>query len=59
MSYLAAPTETSWLQAAERGADWWIAHVPNDHVAFWDFDDPAIPIPSATLQRRRWRQARC
>jgi unsaturated chondroitin disaccharide hydrolase len=43
MSYLAAPEETSWLQAAERGADWWIAHVPSDRVAFWDFDDPAIP----------------
>ncbi len=43
MSYLAAPEESSWLQAAQRGAQWWIAHVPNDHVAFWDFDDPAIP----------------
>jgi unsaturated chondroitin disaccharide hydrolase len=43
MSYLAAPAETSWLEAAERGANWWLAHVPNDHVAFWDFDDPAIP----------------
>ena len=26
-----------------RGADWWLAHVPSDQVAFWDFDDPAIP----------------
>jgi unsaturated chondroitin disaccharide hydrolase len=26
-----------------RGADWWLAHVPADRVAFWDFDDPAIP----------------
>jgi unsaturated chondroitin disaccharide hydrolase len=43
MSYLAAPEESSWLQAAERGADWWIAHAPKDRVAFWDFDDPAIP----------------
>ena len=43
MSYLAAPEESSWLQAAQRGAQWWIAHVPKDHVAFWDFDDPAIP----------------
>jgi len=43
MSYLAAPKESSRLQAAERGADWWIAHVPKDRVAFWDFDDPAIP----------------
>jgi unsaturated chondroitin disaccharide hydrolase len=43
MSYLAAPEESSWLGAAERGAEWWIAHVPKDQVAFWDFDDPAIP----------------
>jgi unsaturated chondroitin disaccharide hydrolase len=43
MSYLSAPDEASWLEAAERGADWWIAHVPKDRVAFWDFDDPAIP----------------
>ena len=43
MSYLAAPEESSWLEAAQRGAEWWIAHVPRDYVAFWDFDDPAIP----------------
>jgi unsaturated chondroitin disaccharide hydrolase len=43
MSYLAAPGETAWLEAAQRGAQWWIAHVPKDRVAFWDFDDPAIP----------------
>jgi unsaturated chondroitin disaccharide hydrolase len=43
MSYLAAPQETAWLDAAQRGAQWWIAHVPKDRVAFWDFDDPAIP----------------
>jgi len=24
-------------------ADWWVAHVPPDHVSYWDFDDPAIP----------------
>lgn len=43
MSYARALGETRWLQAAERGADWWIAHVPSDCVAFWDFDDPRIP----------------
>jgi len=43
MSYARAPAEIRWLQAAERGADWWIAHVPSDRVAFWDFDDPRIP----------------
>lgn len=43
MSYAWEPTETGWLEAAERGADWWIAHAPSDHVAFWDFDDPRVP----------------
>ena len=43
MSYAWEPAETRWLRAAERGADWWIAHAPSDHVAFWDFDDPGIP----------------
>ncbi len=43
MSYAREPGETRWLQAAERGADWWIAHVPSDRVAFWDFDDSRIP----------------
>jgi unsaturated chondroitin disaccharide hydrolase len=43
MSYLADRQRTAWLDAAVRGADWWIAHVPPDRVAFWDFDDPAVP----------------
>ncbi len=43
MSYLHGPREQRWLAAATRGADWWIAHVPADRVAYWDFDDPAIP----------------
>ncbi len=43
MSYAWEPAETRWLKAAERGADWWIAHAPSDYVAFWDFDDPRIP----------------
>jgi unsaturated chondroitin disaccharide hydrolase len=43
MSYAWEPTETRWLRAAERGADWWIAHAPPGHIAFWDFDDPRIP----------------
>jgi unsaturated chondroitin disaccharide hydrolase len=42
-SYLADRQRATWLAAAVRGADWWIAHVPPDRVAFWDFDDPAIP----------------
>jgi unsaturated chondroitin disaccharide hydrolase len=43
MSYIHEPKEEGWLAAAIRGADWWMAHVPGDRVAFWDFDDPAIP----------------
>jgi len=43
MSYIHGAKEEEWLAAAVRGADWWIAHVPGDRVAFWDFNDPAIP----------------
>jgi unsaturated chondroitin disaccharide hydrolase len=35
--------EYQFLEVATRTADWWLAHVPADRVAFWDFDDPAIP----------------
>lgn len=43
MSYLHDRAQSRWLEAAMRGADWWMAHVPADRIAFWDFDDPAIP----------------
>lgn len=36
-------SDLSFLEPAERAADWWLARVPADLVAFWDFDDPAIP----------------
>lgn len=42
-SWLADRQRDAWIAAAMRGADWWLAHVPDDRVAFWDFDDPAIP----------------
>ena len=42
-SYLADRNREAWIAAAVRGADWWLAHAPADRVAFWDFDDPAIP----------------
>jgi unsaturated chondroitin disaccharide hydrolase len=42
-SWLADRQQEAWMTAAERGADWWLAHAPADRVAFWDFDDPAIP----------------
>ncbi len=35
--------EREFLDVAARAADWWLAHAPADRVAFWDFDDPAIP----------------
>ncbi len=43
MSYIRQPDQDQWLGAAQRGADWWMAHVPADRIAFWDFDDPGIP----------------
>jgi unsaturated chondroitin disaccharide hydrolase len=43
LSYVADRRREAWLAAAVRGADWWLAHVPADRVAYWDFDDPAIP----------------
>jgi unsaturated chondroitin disaccharide hydrolase len=42
-SWLADRTREAWRAAGMRGADWWIDHAPADRVAFWDFDDPAIP----------------
>lgn len=42
-SYLGDRRREAWIGAAVRGADWWLAHAPADRVAFWDFDDPAIP----------------
>jgi len=35
--------DAALIDPAECAADWWLAHVPADRVAFWDFDDPAIP----------------
>lgn len=43
LSFVADRRRETWRAAAMRGADWWLAHAPADHVAFWDFDDPAIP----------------
>jgi unsaturated chondroitin disaccharide hydrolase len=35
-----------WLAVAERNADFWITHLPEDHVPFWDFHaDPSQPPP--------------
>ncbi|NOJ50082.1 glycoside hydrolase family 88 protein [Bradyrhizobium archetypum] len=37
------PQEKRWMEQLIAGADWWLSHVPPGLVAFWDFDDPAIP----------------
>jgi len=31
------------LDAAQRTADWFLAHLPADLVPYWDFDAPGIP----------------
>lgn len=40
------PDEPAWGEYAKRTIDWWIAHVPDDLVSYWDFDDPSIPDTS-------------
>jgi unsaturated chondroitin disaccharide hydrolase len=37
------PRENRWMEQLTKGADWWLANVPNSMIAFWDFNDPAIP----------------
>lgn len=32
--------EADFLDVATKTADWWIAHVPPNRVAYWDFDAP-------------------
>ena len=56
------------LVAAQRAADWFIAHLPPDAVPYWDFSDPAIPnterdasaaaiAASGLLDLARWSDA--
>jgi unsaturated chondroitin disaccharide hydrolase len=37
------PQEKRWMEQLITGADWWLANVPKSMIAFWDFNDPAIP----------------
>jgi len=37
------PEEKWLLERATQVADWWLANVPTDHVAYWDFDAPVTP----------------
>ncbi len=32
-----------FLDAAVRASDWFLDHLPEDHIPFYDFDDPDIP----------------
>lgn len=38
--------KTEFGDVAVLVANWWLEHLPADGVAFWDFDDPAIPNTS-------------
>jgi len=33
-----APQQAEFIDAAVLVADWWLEHVPDDRVAYWDFD---------------------
>jgi unsaturated chondroitin disaccharide hydrolase len=38
--------DREWLAVAERNADYWITHLPKDHVPYWDFHaDTSQPPP--------------
>lgn len=39
----AARWRPQFRDTAMRVADWWVAHLPADDVAYWDFDDPDAP----------------
>ena len=43
MAHIQEPAEARWLPQSMAAADWWLANVPDRMVAFWDFNDPAIP----------------
>lgn len=43
MALIQEPGQIRWMQQGMKILDWWLAHVPDTGVAFWDFSDPAIP----------------
>ncbi|WP_102345916.1 glycoside hydrolase family 88 protein [Bacillus sp. Marseille-P3661] len=43
VGYQWRPDEKELLNIAIKVSDWWVNNLPEDGVAFWDFDDPAIP----------------
>ena len=38
-----AKEEPRLIELAEKVADWWLANVPNDLIAYWDFCAPVTP----------------
>jgi unsaturated chondroitin disaccharide hydrolase len=47
LGFAAAYRETGdprFLDVARRVADWYLEHQPDDHVPYWDFADPEIPV---------------
>ncbi len=38
-----APQRPEFLATARRTADWWLEHIPDDLVCYWDFDAPPGP----------------
>jgi unsaturated chondroitin disaccharide hydrolase len=40
-----------WLAVAERNADYWITHLPKDHVPFWDFHADTSQSPPWGAQK--------
>jgi len=44
MAQAMARGDVSCREIAIKVADWWVGHLPADDVAYWDFDDPAIPV---------------
>jgi unsaturated chondroitin disaccharide hydrolase len=43
MAFAQDPSQRHWLTQSMAAADWWLSSAPPDGVAFWDFNDPAIP----------------
>lgn len=61
-----ATRDPAFLDAATRMIDWYLAHVPEDRVPFYDFQDPDIPnvprdsctatlVTNAMIRLARWR----
>jgi unsaturated chondroitin disaccharide hydrolase len=44
-AYLAGvfPEHPRLIEIAEQVCDWWIANIPDDLIAYWDFDAPHLP----------------